>query len=261
MRCTAPGGNPPTRGAPRRRAVCAGRTRTDVSLRASVRRHLGRCDRSEAANSPRGSPWAPDQTDFGEKLPYGSSKRPCGLSIPDSRVEFTEFLPSSRHAQPISHRQRSKFAPSETLATTSLWRTTASPNSLHEQDSTFVVHAPGVACACDGCRYRIHERRGEFVPTVVEMSGGLPHTFSRSALLASSPLFAHQRLKSLEKGWHGSTASESSELGLGSEQTGRTPALPHITVTPSSHESGYAPGDAQGRFNRIRRSQRATQRD
>jgi predicted site-specific integrase-resolvase len=36
---TASGGNPPTRGEPRRRAVCAGRTRTDVSLRASVRRH------------------------------------------------------------------------------------------------------------------------------------------------------------------------------------------------------------------------------
>jgi hypothetical protein len=39
MSCTAPGGNPPTRGELRGGAECAGRTRTHVSLHASVRRH------------------------------------------------------------------------------------------------------------------------------------------------------------------------------------------------------------------------------
>src|SRR5262245_50607084 len=64
----------------------------------------------------------------------------------------------------------------------------------------------------------------EIAPAVVEMLAVPPETLSRHSLLASRPLFAHQRFKSLEKGWHGATAFDSSELGLSSEEAGCTPA-------------------------------------
>ena len=100
----------------------------------------------------------------------------------------------------------------------------------------------------------------EIAPAVVEMLAVPPETLSRYSLLGSSPLFTHQRFKSLEKGWHRATAFDSAELGLSSEQTGCTPALPHITVTPSSHPGSYSSCNTQGRFNGVGRRQGTPQR-
>jgi hypothetical protein len=53
MSCTAPGGNRPTRGEPRGGAMYAVRTRTDISLRASVR-HTSPTHRSAPGAEPNG---------------------------------------------------------------------------------------------------------------------------------------------------------------------------------------------------------------
>ena len=63
-------------------------------------------------------------------------------------------------------------------------------------------------------------------------------TLSRHVTLVSRWLCAHQRLQSLEEGWHFAATLDSAELGLGSQQTGRTSAQPHGAI--GSHARSLA---------------------
>jgi len=52
---------------------------------------------------------------------------------------------------------------------------------------------------------------------------------------------------------------DATELALGTHQTGNAPTLPHVAVTPAFHTTGDILRHTEGRLDRVRRGQGATQ--